>query len=136
MTCAISLWSKPCDGGLLGLVAYIAIFSRSFGAIGKARKKVEGDRGREWFLWCLGSALFSVVVAHFGINYPAMMEIGLFTFWTLISVATFEAEAGDGPNDGRRRPTSSSHPLLAQRGFIYPTANQRKQQQHICFAAS
>ncbi len=79
------------DGGLLCLVAYIAIFSRGFGAIGKARKKVEGDRGREWLLWCLGSALFSVVVAHFGINYPATEEIGLFTFWTVISVATFEA---------------------------------------------
>jgi hypothetical protein len=78
-------------GGLLGLVSYIAIFSRSFGAIGKARKTVEGDRGREWLLWCLGSTLFSVVVAHFGINYPAMMEIGLFTLWTVISVATFEA---------------------------------------------
>jgi len=78
-------------GGLLALVAYIAIFSRSFGAIGNARKMVEGDRGREWFLWCLGSALFSVVVAHFGINYPATTEIGLFVFWTAISVATFEA---------------------------------------------
>jgi hypothetical protein len=80
------------NGGLLALVAYIAIFSRSFGAIGKARKKVEGDRGREWFLWCLGSTLFSIVVAHFGINYPAMMEIGLFTLWTVISVATFEVK--------------------------------------------
>jgi hypothetical protein len=79
------------DGGLLALVAYIAIFSRSFGAIGMARKKFAGGRnGREWLLWCLGSALFSVVVAHFGINYPAMMEIGLFTLWTLSSVATLE----------------------------------------------
>jgi hypothetical protein len=78
-------------GGLLALVAYIMIFSRSFGAIGKARKRVEGDRGREWFLWCMGSALFSIVVAHFGINYPAMMEIGLFTLWACISVAAFEA---------------------------------------------
>jgi hypothetical protein len=79
-------------GGLLGLVAYIAIFSKSFGAIGKARKNVEGDRKREWFLWCLGSTLFSVVVAHFGINYPATTEIGLLTFWTAISVATFEVK--------------------------------------------
>jgi hypothetical protein len=52
---------------------------------------VAGDRGREWLLWCLGSTLFSVVVAHLGINYPAMMEIGLFTLWTLISVTAFEA---------------------------------------------
>lgn len=78
-------------GGLLALVAYITIFSRSFGAIGKARKKVEGDRGREWALWCLGATLFSVVVSHFGINYPAMMEIGLFILWTATSVTAFEA---------------------------------------------
>ena len=38
-----------------------------------------------------GFRLFSVVVAHFGINYPATMEIGLFTLWAPISVATFEA---------------------------------------------
>ena len=78
-------------GGLLALVAYIAIFSRSFGALGDARKKVQGDRKREWLLWCLGSALFSVVVAHFGINYPAMMEMWLFALWSSISTVTFEA---------------------------------------------
>lgn len=77
-------------GGLLALSAYIAIFSRSFGLIGKARKRIEGDRGREWYLWCLGSALFSVVVAHFGINYPAEMEVGLFTLWVCVSVTAFE----------------------------------------------
>jgi hypothetical protein len=97
-------------GGLLCLVAYIAIFSRSFGAVGKARKAVEGDRRREWLLWCLGSTLFSVVVAHFGINYPAMMEIFLFTLWTAISVATFEAMQSaevkvEIPNDSHPVPT-------------------------------
>jgi hypothetical protein len=80
-------------GGLVTLVAYIAIFSRSFGAIGRARKQVEGERDREWFLWCLGAALLSFVVAHFGINYPAMMEMGLFTLWAIISTASFEAMA-------------------------------------------
>lgn len=78
-------------GGLLALVAYIAIISRSFGALGNARKKVEGDRRQEWLLWCLGDALFSVVVAHFGINYPAEMEMWLFALWASISMATFEA---------------------------------------------
>jgi hypothetical protein len=73
-------------GGLVALVAYITIFSRSFGALGNARKQVQGDRSREWFLWCLGSALFSVVVAHFGINYPSMMEMWLFALWSSISV--------------------------------------------------
>jgi hypothetical protein len=78
-------------GGLLTLVFYVAIFSRSFGAIGTARKQVRGDRGQEWFLWCLGSALFATVVAHFGINYMAQLMMGFFPLLACISVATFEA---------------------------------------------
>ncbi len=78
-------------GGLLALVAYIAIFSRAFGALGNARKEVSGDRSQEWRLWCFGSALFSVLVAHFGINYPATTEMWLFALWSIISVTTFEA---------------------------------------------
>lgn len=79
-------------GGLLALVLYIAVFSRSFGAIGTVRKQVEGDRGQEWLLWCLGSDLFANVVAHFGLNYPAQMLMGLFTLLACISVATYEAK--------------------------------------------
>ena len=113
------------DGGLLCLVAYIAIFSRSFGAIGKARKQVEGDRGREWLLWCLGSTLFSIVVAHFGINYPAMMEIGLFTLWTVISVATFEARQAIHQTAGVSVPEQFAAISLTAR--TYPRLGQAKQ---------
>ena len=52
-------------GGLLTLVFYIAIFSRSFAAIGTARKQVNGDRAQEWLLWCLGSVLVRQVVSPF-----------------------------------------------------------------------
>jgi hypothetical protein len=78
-------------GGLITLVFYIAIFSRSFGAIGTARKLVNGDRAQEWLLWCLGADLFANVVAHFGINYMAQMMMTLFPLLACISVATFEA---------------------------------------------
>jgi hypothetical protein len=77
--------------GLVGLVAYIAIFTRSFGALGTARKQVSGDRLQEWLLWCLGSDLFAVVVAQFGINYMAELMLSTFTLVACISVATFEA---------------------------------------------
>jgi hypothetical protein len=73
------------------LVFYIMIFSRSFGAIGTARKQIEGDVPQEWFLWCLGSTLFGTVVAHFGINYMAQLIMGFFPLVACISVATFEA---------------------------------------------
>ncbi len=75
-------------GGLATLIFYIAIFKRSFGAIGTARKQVKGDRGQEWLLWCLGSALFATVVSHFGINYMQQLLMGVFPLLACISVAT------------------------------------------------
>jgi hypothetical protein len=85
--------------GLVGLVAYIAIFSRSFGAIGTARKQVSGDRLQEWLLWCLGSNLFAVVVSQFGINYMAQLMMTVFTLVACISVATFEAKEATVRNE-------------------------------------
>jgi hypothetical protein len=79
-------------GGLVTLIFYIAIFSRSFGALGMARKQVDGDHKQEWLLWCLGAALFATVIAHFGINYMPQLIIGLFSLVACISVATFEAK--------------------------------------------
>jgi len=78
-------------GGLLTLIFYIAIFSRSFAALGTARKLVNGDRNQEWLLWCLGSSLFATVVAHFGINYMAQLIMGFFPLVVCASVAAFEA---------------------------------------------
>jgi hypothetical protein len=78
-------------GGLLALIFYVMIFKRGFGAIGDTRKLVNGDRDREWLLWCLGSTLFATVVAHFGINYMAQLIMGFFPLMACISVATGEA---------------------------------------------
>jgi hypothetical protein len=78
-------------GGLLALICYVGIFVRGFAALGTTRKLVDGDRGQEWLLWCLGSSLLATVVAHFGINYMAQLIMGFFTLVVCISVATFEA---------------------------------------------
>lgn len=78
-------------GGLLPLIFYIGIFSRSFGAIGRARFRVRGDRRQEWLLWCVGSSLFATVVAHFGINYMAQLIVGFFTLVAIIEVTAHEA---------------------------------------------
>jgi hypothetical protein len=78
-------------GGLITLVFFIVIYSRSFGIIGKTRKRVEGDRKREWLLWCLGSTLFANVVASFGINYVNQLQMALFSLLACISVATSSA---------------------------------------------
>jgi hypothetical protein len=78
-------------GGLLPLIAYILSLSRSFGALGTTRKLVEGMAGQEWFLWCLGADLFSMVVTHWGINYVGVLLMSLFVLLAFISVATLEA---------------------------------------------
>jgi hypothetical protein len=77
-------------GGLVSVVFYIAIFSRSFGSIGAARKRVSGEVKQEWFLWCLGSSLFAHVVASFGSNYMTPLLMWLYPLLACISVATLE----------------------------------------------
>jgi len=78
-------------GGLISLVILILLFKRSFGAIGTARKQVDGDRKQEWFLWCLGSALFTVVASSFGIAFLYQSQVELYLLPAFIAVATFEA---------------------------------------------
>jgi hypothetical protein len=77
-------------GGLVTFVLYIMVFSRSFGALGNARKHVEGDRRQEWFFWCVGSALFAIVVSSFGVNFNVYLQLMFFTFLACISLAAFE----------------------------------------------
>jgi hypothetical protein len=85
-------------GGLLALICYVAIFSRGFAALGTARKLVNGDRGQEWLFWCLGSALFATVVAHFGINYMAQLIMGFFSLVACISVSTSNVNLVTAPS--------------------------------------
>jgi hypothetical protein len=77
-------------GGLVTLILYITIFTRSFRAIGEARKRIEGEFRREWLFWCLGSALFANVVAHFGVNYGPYLMMNLFVLLVCTYVATLE----------------------------------------------
>ena len=77
-------------GGLLTLLIYIGIYKQSFGAIGIARKRVQGDRKQEWFLWCIASALFTTVVASFGIYFSAHLFVCFASLLAGISVATLE----------------------------------------------
>jgi hypothetical protein len=78
-------------GGLLTFIFFIAIISRSFARIGKARKLAKGNRKREWSLWLLGVALFSHVVGFFGISYFDQTRIAWYALLAIISAATAEA---------------------------------------------
>lgn len=75
-------------GGLVTLVLFIMIYSRSLGMIGKTRKRIRGNSSDEWLLWCLGSTLFANIVVSFGINYMIQLQMLLFTLLACVSVAT------------------------------------------------
>ena len=75
-------------GGLATLVCFIAIITICFRWIGKARKLVEGDRGKEWILWLWGAALFSNVVSFFGISYFDQTRLYWFALLAMIAAAT------------------------------------------------
>lgn len=78
-------------GGVVTLFIYIVVYKQSFGVIGRARKDVAGDRGREWLLWSLGSVLFATAVASFGINYTVHLMMCFLSLLAGISVVRVEA---------------------------------------------
>ena len=63
------------NGGLITLVCFILMISRSFGRLGTARKIADGDTKKEWELYLLGVVLFSYVVSFFGISFSRGAEV-------------------------------------------------------------
>jgi hypothetical protein len=59
-----------------------------FSRIGTARKAVAGDSKKEWFFWIFGAALFSHVVAFFGISYFDQTRFVWFALLAMIATAT------------------------------------------------
>jgi len=75
-------------GGLIALVLFIAMISRCFAKLGDARREAEVEKGDEWTLWLLGCALFSNIVAFFGVNYFDQTKFAWFALLAMISAAT------------------------------------------------
>jgi len=84
-------------GGLLAVTFFIAAISRSFGSLGRARKRVEGDRKQEWFLWCLCAALLAHVAAYFGISYFDQVKFAWYLFLAIVSAVASEATRSSAP---------------------------------------
>jgi hypothetical protein len=89
------------------------MLSQAFGRIGSARKIVDGDRKKEWMLWLLGAALFSHVVAFFGISYNDQTLFSWFALLALIS-------AGTAPILAKNFVTEQSNLTLSNSPLAYP----------------
>jgi hypothetical protein len=90
-------------GGLLALIFFILVISRSFGMLGDARRVIDGDKDKEWMLWCLGSAMFANVVGFFGVNYFDQSRVWWFILLAMISAIAcpiLQSKAAPGIKDG------------------------------------
>jgi hypothetical protein len=80
--------NEALTGGTLALVLFITLLTRGFREIGRARRLAEGDRPEEWFLWSIGVALFTHVIAFFGIAYYDQTKLWWLAFLAMIYAAT------------------------------------------------
>jgi hypothetical protein len=83
-------------GGIVAFVCFIMVISRSFAMLGNARKAVDGDKDKEWVLWCLGSALFANVVGFFGVNYFDNSRMWWFLLLAMIPAVAVPMMSGQG----------------------------------------
>jgi hypothetical protein len=72
--------------GLLPFVCFLATIIFGFQQIGRARRAAP-DRKSELFLWALGAALFSNVVAFFGISYYDQTIVAWYLLLAMIPAA-------------------------------------------------
>jgi hypothetical protein len=89
-------------GGLLALIFFIWMISKSFGWLGGARKIVNGDTKKEWELYLLAAVLFSYVVSFFGISFSRGAEVcpwyALFAMIAVLATPVLHATAVADPN--------------------------------------
>jgi hypothetical protein len=78
-----------CDNsGLLPFILFLAVIVYGFKFLGRARKRAV-DRKSQIFLWILGAALFSNVVAFFGISYWDQTQVVWYALLATISAAAW-----------------------------------------------
>jgi hypothetical protein len=112
-------------GGLLTFVLFIALISRCLGKLGTKRKIVAGRRSEEWFLWCLGCAMFAHLVVFIGIDYFDQMLFAWFALLAMISTSVSTARAESKAKPIRRVDRSNQyagHQLdeVLQRSALHP----------------
>jgi hypothetical protein len=76
------------SGGLVAILSFIVLISRSFGRLGTMRKQVEGDKRQEWLYWSLGAVLFAHLFAFFGVSYFDQNQMWWYALLAMISART------------------------------------------------
>ncbi|MGH9717540.1 MAG: hypothetical protein ACRD4R_12555 [Candidatus Acidiferrales bacterium] len=95
-------------GGLIPLLALLAILVFGFKYIGKMRKQVEGDKQEERFIWAVGASLFANLVAFWGIGYFDQIILPWYALLAMIAAVTLAA----------RKPHEAMAPAAATPGGL------------------
>lgn len=78
--------------GLLSLIFFLAAIVFCFKYLGKAMRTSRAKRGEVWFLWLLGVALFSHLVAFLGISYFDQTSIYWYAVLAMVVAATAQGQ--------------------------------------------
>lgn len=77
------------DAGIVPFTCFLAVIVFSFKYLGIARKSLESNKNQGLFFWALGAALFSHVIAFFGISYFDQTQVAWYALLAIISASTY-----------------------------------------------
>lgn len=83
------------DGGVLALILSFVVLVRCFSRLGTARKTLqscatEDAPAQEWFVWCLGCALFAHAMTILTVEYYDQMRFAWYMLLAMIASMTSE----------------------------------------------
>jgi hypothetical protein len=96
-------------GGLIAFVCFIAMFVVCFKLVGRARRRVEGNRRAEWSCWLLGVTIFAQILAFLGLDY---FDQSIFVWYALLVAIPVVAAAS--------RPAKAKAPAQSQSSIMAP----------------
>jgi hypothetical protein len=108
-------------GGLLCLVLFIAILSKSFAAMGSAAKATSTPLRQRFFFWTVGCSLVAHVASFFSVSYfDQLISAYYLVIGSTVMAATVRyIRARETPV---RRPTGLAQPYLGRRRSEPPSA--------------
>jgi hypothetical protein len=98
--------------GLLGLILFVLLVSRTFRLVGAARKSACSDRRQQWLIWACGAVVTAHVSAFIGSDYFDQTRFWWFTTLAIIIASTLPTSAGKYARPGLV-PTRSIEPIMA-----------------------
>jgi hypothetical protein len=78
------------SAGLLAFVCFVALFSRSFRAIGNGRAAYDSDKRKQFELWTVGCVIFTQLVNFAGVDYFDQTTMAWYIFLAMVVAITGE----------------------------------------------